>query len=562
MSFVSDFHFLRPWMLVLLCFPILGYWLYFKGIKGQSTWEKVCDKKLLNFLLIKGSARQRKSIAHSLLLSMIVAVVALSGPTWQKRKIDGIMPENPVMIVLNLSSDMLLKDVTPSRLERAKYKINDFLPLLKNPQSGIVVYAQEPFLITPLTQDVSILQNLLPALDFDIMPVNGDRLDRAIAFAVQSLKNSGFSSGNLVVLAPDCGQAFDKTLKAAQNARKQGYAVNVLEINTKRSEKLKLIAQNGGGVYLPYSPQGQELEDLAQKLNGTIHNLKQIQNLQNQWIDFGYYLLFIPFLGCLLLFRRGILWGIFLASLVYAFPSQAGFWLTNNQEAQKDFNQKDYENAAEKFENSSWKASSFYRLGDYEKAALYFSKNTDIEGLYNLGNALAKSGKIAEAIQKYEEVLKKNPQHEDAKFNLEYLQKQQQQQQQQNSSEQKNSDNNSSEKKSQNEQSSDEKSNQSEGSQNSEASAQEKKDMSSEQQNQSSDKSSPQKSDLSKERSEAGAQESNSSEALPQNGDSEMSQTEQEQALARALKYREIPENPGGLLKSFIQYEYMKKRYQ
>lgn len=35
-----------------------------------------------------------------------------------------------------------------------------------------------------------------------------------------------------------------------------------------------------------------------------------------------------------------------------------------------------------------------------------------------------------------------------------------------------------------------------------------------------------------------------------------------EKAQAMAQQYREIPENPGGLLKAFIRREYLKKRYE
>ena len=71
-------------------------------------------------------------------------------------------------------------------------------------------------------------------------------------------------------------------------------------------------------------------------------------------------------------------------------------------------------------------------MGDYDKALEEYSKGQGETALYNQGNALAKSGKIEEAIAKYEEVLEQNPNHEDAKFNLEYLKQQQQQNQQQN----------------------------------------------------------------------------------------------------------------------------------
>ena len=68
--------------------------------------------------------------------------------------------------------------------------------------------------------------------------------------------------------------------------------------------------------------------------------------------------------------------------------------------------------------------------GNFAAALQNFAQEQTPTALYNQGNALAKSGKLEEAIKKYEEVLKLEPNHEDAKFNLEYLKQQQQQNQQ------------------------------------------------------------------------------------------------------------------------------------
>ena len=44
---VTNFHFLRPWWLVLLIVPAVFYWRFFNHSGGLSSWVKVCDKKLL-----------------------------------------------------------------------------------------------------------------------------------------------------------------------------------------------------------------------------------------------------------------------------------------------------------------------------------------------------------------------------------------------------------------------------------------------------------------------------------------------------------------------------------
>lgn len=73
---------------------------------------------------------------------------------------------------------------------------------------------------------------------------------------------------------------------------------------------------------------------------------------------------------------------------------------------------------------ADWEGVKAYRAGDYIKAADYFKGGQGKDARYNLGNALAKSGRIEAAIAAYESFLKDYPGDADAKFNLDYLKKQ------------------------------------------------------------------------------------------------------------------------------------------
>lgn len=60
-----NFHFLRPWLLVFLLLPLL---LFFKKLKtggNASSWADVCDKNLLNFLLVSNSGQRHFSVKNS-----------------------------------------------------------------------------------------------------------------------------------------------------------------------------------------------------------------------------------------------------------------------------------------------------------------------------------------------------------------------------------------------------------------------------------------------------------------------------------------------------------------
>ena len=241
-EFFRDFHFLRPWYLLLLFLPLLFYWKFFRGVRNKSSWEAVCDKRLLDFLLVRGSSAQRRAVSYLAFAGFVGAVLALSGPVWQKKEVPDLAPENPVMLLLNMSTDMAARDLTPNRLTRAKFEISDLLKLLRNVQAGLIVYTREPFLITPITEDLGLIENLLPAVVFNIMPANGDRLDRAVALAVEKFQNAQYASGSIVVFTSDVGERFDLALEEAEKAKAAGYVLNVVAVSPQIPEKLKLLA--------------------------------------------------------------------------------------------------------------------------------------------------------------------------------------------------------------------------------------------------------------------------------------------------------------------------------
>lgn len=568
-EFLNNFHFLRPWWLLALLLPLILMFKFSHGGQSLSSWVKVCDKKLLNFLLIKGSSKQRRFVSILAFVGSVAAILALAGPSWNKIEIPSLAPQNPIMLVLDLSSDISKTDISPNRLARAKFKITDLLEQLKTQQVGLIVYSGEPFMITPITDDAQLIINLLPEVDRKIMPINGSRLDRAIDFAAQKLSEAGFTQGNIVIFAGSGGQDSALALKAAEKAKNDGYKVSALAISADNISILKEIAQRGGGIYRKISANDRDISAFISLFEAERSDeLKTSDNKRAIWLDYGYYLCFIPLLCCLYFFRKGVLILVFMLSCVA--PASAGFFLNNNQEGMKAFNQQDYATAAQKFNDIDWKASSLYKSGDYQKALAAFNQSQSPEALYNQGNALAKSGKIDEAIKKYEEVLKNNPNHEDAKFNLEYLKQQQQNQdQQQNQNQEQNQDKQDQQQNQQQEQNQEQNNsdqNQEQSQQNQQQQQQNQNQQQDSQENQQQDseeqQNQPQKQQLDEQKAEdteQKAQQQPQPQPLPQNQNDEKEYNEQIQA--REQQYREIPEDPGGLLRAFIYKEFQKNRY-
>jgi len=231
---------------------------------------------------------------------------------------------------------------------------------------------------------------------------------------------------------------------------------------------------------------------------------------------------------------------LLLLASIFCGPTHANvwddLWNTRDQQASKAFDKKDYDKAAELFENDQWQGASSYKNGDFDAATLQFSKKDDIESLYNKGNSLAKAQQFQQALESYEQVLKDSPTHEDTLFNkkiVEELLKQQQekQKQEQDKKDQENKEKQDSDSDSQSEQDSEENSEEKENSEQQESEQQ------------------------SKEESEKQAEEKQA-----QISEDERDQNEKDQALEHWLE--KIPDDPGGLLRRKMYREYQRRGRQ
>jgi len=565
---MSSFLFLRPMFLWFLPLLVVVYLLYQKKKALSSTWENVCDAPLLKYLLATRQSSQKWRTFWAG-LGFLAAVIALSGPSFNQKMMPSVKKQTPLMLVLDLSSDMNRTDLRPSRLARAKMEIGNIFEKSEISPSGLIVYTYEPFLISPLADDKKVVLNLMPAVQSDIMPLGGNKLDRAIDLAHTKLKEGEYEKGHILILTSDVPLDFNEALMKAKEAQKDGFKVSVYGLSLSENKKLKEIAKVGGGGYFDTSViSSQKLVDfLKTDLNADLQESKTMVSVP---VDNGFILVFLVAFCVLLFFRKGAL--VVILTTFLSFEASAGFFFNNNQEGAILFKAKEFEKAASKFDNNAWKASAYYKSGNYPAAIDLFKNQEGVTALYNLGNALAKGGRIEEAIKVYEEVLEKEPNHEDAKFNLEYLKNmmQNEKQKQNSKNEKKEEDqnkNNQNNNQNQNEENEEKESqNSASASQTNEENDNEQDQKQNEQQSsvdETQDKSEENSDGKNENKNELEHDLSKEKQRIPQMpAKEEKADKYDETVQARVQRFREIKDDPGGLLKAFIKQEYLKKRYQ
>ena len=428
-------HWLRPWFVLLL--PLLCWllWQLWHRQKRVGRWQMILPPAFHSVLLSGGSGRESRLPWIALGLAWILMVLALLGPSWSRVEQTSQRPADPLVVVLELTPEMLAADVAPTRLEQARRKVLDLLHNRSDAQTAIIVYAGSAHTLVPLSDDLSTSANLLEALKPSIMPQSGHRADLAVNKALALLDQGELGHGRILLI----GSSLNEQERQGIRQSLEGSATQWLMLGIGTREGAPVTQEDGsylkdaqGAILVPrldnpglksfaseldgrYRPARLDDSDLRGLglLDGPRHLRSDGQTLRlDTWADQGYWLLLPLLLLAACAGRRG--W-LFCLPLLLALP-QTGhafdfedLWLRPDQQGQHLLKQKRPAEAAKHFEDNQWQGVALYEAGDYSAAARRFAEGSDARAHYNRGNALARSGELEAALDAYEQALELQP---------------------------------------------------------------------------------------------------------------------------------------------------------
>lgn len=93
-------------------------------------------------------------------------------------------------------------------------------------------------------------------------------------------------------------------------------------------------------------------------------------------------------------------------------------FLTADQQGYRQYEKRNYIDAAKSFETMSFKGASYYRAAEFKNAKSLYQNLNSKEDTYNLGNTFVMLGDYDNAIKSYERALKIDPNFKEAQENL------------------------------------------------------------------------------------------------------------------------------------------------
>ncbi len=482
---ITNFHFLRPEWFFAIIPAIFVYVLLKYTIGNNSNWLKTINPLLLPYLIDEKKREVVRNPLSLILLGWCLAITSLAGPVWKKTDRPVHEREDALVIVFDLTKSMYAVDVSPNRLTRAQRKLQDLLIEREEGVTGLIVFAGDAHVVSPLTDDNATIISMIPAITPTIMPGQGSQLTSGLEKAIALFKDANVNSGRILIITDEIRDIANAQRVA--NEHRLSFPISVMSVGTQSGaaiplgpdgsetgflkdengnlvipkvdiERLKEFADTSGGRFSRMTLTDEDLDYLLSPESLTDQTVfREIDRTFDSWEEEGPWLLLLLLPLASLAFRKNWLWAVLILSIVPLPKTYAmgwiDLWQTKDQQGFQALQQGDAERASSLFEDRDWKASALYRNGQYEDAASQFSEISTSDGKYNLGNTLAKQGRLQEAVNAYAEALKLDNNNEDATFNKNLVENElkKRQQDQQNQSQNEDQDQQNQQNQSQNE---------------------------------------------------------------------------------------------------------------
>ncbi len=458
---------LHPWILHFLwLLPLAAVTFVIVNRKRRQALLRFAEPELLKRLMPEDSRGRRVLKAVLSLLALGFMLLALTGPRWGSHYQEVTRKGVDIIIALDVSPSMLVADIQPDRLERAKREITDFLKVVQGDRVGLVAFSGAAYTQCPLTLDYGALMMFLNILHPDHIPVPGTNLGAAIEGAISAFDPKS-ETDKVILLITDGEDNENRGLEAARAAAKKGIKIFVFGMGDpsggpipasrgqggfKKDDKgelvlsklneagLQEIAAITGGDYVRSLAGDLDLDllyfdGIKRKTDAAVLKSGKIKVYEERFFIFalGAFLLLLleGFIGNA---KRKML-GLFLPVLILLMFSSEGvceeepdilYEQGRFAEAGKLYSSRDMDNPRD-IRYRYNRGCADYQSSDYKGAMAAFAsvlKRTDDPGMqfkaaFNLGNAAFKQGDLASARSYYKQAIGLDPQNENARFNLE-----------------------------------------------------------------------------------------------------------------------------------------------
>jgi Ca-activated chloride channel family protein len=241
----ADFHFEQPRLLAVAIVAGVAMFLALRWAERRRRrgLAGFAAEHLLARLTAGYSAARRltKDVALSLAVALLVACFA--GPRWGVEATTRKGATEDVVFALDVSKSMLVSDMSPTRLARAKAAIANFVRRKGTGNVGLVAFAGQAFLQCPLTRDYDAFFRTLEETDTGSIQVPGTDLGRALEEAELAFYSN--RNRKLLIVLTDGEDLEAGGVEMARKLKRKGLVVHAVGVGTASGGTIRVIGASG-----------------------------------------------------------------------------------------------------------------------------------------------------------------------------------------------------------------------------------------------------------------------------------------------------------------------------
>jgi len=234
------FRFEHPEFFWLLVIPVLSVLLYFgRQRMAKQAWtgwgSDASNRKA------REKMAGRPAYLWMTLLGLILLSLAATNPQWGFKKSAVENKSAEIYLLLDISNSMLAEDVAPNRLDRAKKMAMDISSAFKSDKVGLILFAGNAYVQSPLTTDWHAIQLFLNAANPDQAGTQGTAIGDAVRLAIKTKQEREASGEGAIIILTD-GEDHDSDAPAAiEEAGNEGWVTFILGVGTETGGRIPVI---------------------------------------------------------------------------------------------------------------------------------------------------------------------------------------------------------------------------------------------------------------------------------------------------------------------------------
>ena len=321
--------------------------------RRRGRLARLIEASLAPRLLEGYDERVRRPLFWLTVFGVAALLVAFAQPQWGRAWVNAARDSRDIMVLLDTSESMNAQNPLPTRLERARQKVQSLLDLCPGDRFGLVAFAGEAATEVPLTLDLNYYRSALDAVTTDTLSVEGTDITAALREARrvfdEDAKKSGGSGrhARVIILLTDGEQTSGEALAEAEKLREyatvcvlgigdpNGATINFpkwmqrytrvqddqkTHVSRLDEENLKKLATDAGGVYARITPDDSDVKFIREELEQVQSNAvsdKMRYNLVNRYrwplgvalfcfLGEGFWVILMPWIRSYRLSREGV----------------------------------------------------------------------------------------------------------------------------------------------------------------------------------------------------------------------------------------------------------------